>query len=68
MSDKGKDVHAACDGKVPFVNAVLAMRAIRRTKFSKLQQRRNKSKRSVYRCPFCGHWHLGNNHHDRAVL
>lgn len=49
----GRDYAGQCAGKVKFESAVLAHRAARRARLTKV--------RTAYRCPHCGRWHIGSS-------
>jgi hypothetical protein len=54
---------AACGGKARFESPALAHAALRRAKTKRSYSRRSGRVavgRTMYRCKFCGGWHLGN--------
>ena len=54
---------AGCDGKARFESPALAFKALSRARGSRARSRRSNriaDTRSMYRCRFCGGWHLGN--------
>ena len=54
---------ASCGGKARFESPALAHAALRRAKSKRSYSRRRcrmTDARTMYRCKFCGGWHLGN--------
>lgn len=49
---------AWCNGKQPFANRGEALRVVRERKRRGTCNRRGHL--TPYRCPVCGHWHLGS--------
>ena len=47
------DRASQCDGKEPFANPTLAWRVWAR------KRRRRHAPKAIYRCAWCGQWHLG---------
>lgn len=52
-------VAAGCAGKEAFRDPQAASKAVRRIQRSRTRKRHRSADRKAYRCPACGHWHIG---------
>lgn len=57
------NIHTACEGKTAFVNRNIAERVAREmNKPHRMRNRRDgKAPAHVYRCPFCGDYHISGS-------